>query len=273
MFISYNYDECILNRKIYPNIDSNPFEDCQQINFNNIESVNPSYSVKFYLVSCTIRENELGYFNYSYNNNNDPYKFKLFYYLCEIRFYLDAIIYKLDKAKYPLLRIKDLTLPNDENLDIQNSEFILIADVEGSISGFNSNITQFFVFIDIENNNIKKTYELSCEPNNIKTISNFKIKCKFFSPNKNTINYDSVTLYPYAHQLDTQPYELIISKSITKKNEYKNDTDTDTYTDTFFRPNIKKSSGSGISGGGIAGIVIGGAAVIALIIIILACDK
>ena len=221
LFISYNCDECVLNRKIYPNIDSNPFEDCQQINFNNIESSNPFYSVKFYLVSCTIRENELGYFNYSYNNNNDPDKFYIFYYLCGLRLYLNAIIYKLDKTKYPLLRIKDLTLPNGENLDIQNSEFILTADVEGSISGFNSSNNLFFVFIDIENNNVKKTYELSCETNNIKIIRNYTIKCKFFSNNKNTTNYDSVTLYPYVHQFDTQPYEVIISKSITKKKNIK----------------------------------------------------
>ena len=267
LIMSYNCDECVFKCNIYPNSDSNPFEDCKQINFNNLESRYSYYYDNIYLVSCTIKENEIGYFNYSYNNYNDS--LMRHDNICGIRYIMRATIYKLDKTKYPLLRIKDFILPNYNYLDIKNSEIILMADVEGSISGFTSNDNLFFVFIDIENNNNKKTYELYCRPNDIKIISNYTIKCKFNSDKNNKIKYDSVILYPYAHQYDSQPYEVIISKSIQKINE--NDEIED--EDENIQPFIKKSSGSSISGGAISGIVIGGGVVIALIIILIICLK
>ena len=56
LIMSYNCDECVFKCNIYPNADSNPFEDCKQINFNNLESTNEDYyNRKIYLVSCTIR--------------------------------------------------------------------------------------------------------------------------------------------------------------------------------------------------------------------------
>ena len=244
---------------IYPNVNSNPLEGCKQINFNNSESKHPYYYKKIYLVSCTIRENEIGYFNYSYNNNNDS---KIIYdNICGIKNSIDAIIYKLDKTKYPLLRIKDFILPNDYYLDIQYSEIILMADVEGSISGFTSTNNLFYVFFDIENNDKKKTYELYCTPNDIKIISNYTIKCKFNSNNKNKISYNSVILYPYVYQYDTQPYEVIISKRIQKLNE--------TNIDKSIKLFLKRSSDSGLSVGEISGIVIGAVAVLAVFIIII----
>ena len=269
LIMSYNCDECVFKCNIYPNSDSNPFEDCKQINFNNLESRYSYYYDNIYLVSCTIKENEIGYFNYSYNNYNDS--LMRHDNICGIRYIMRATIYKLDKTKYPLLRIKDFILPNYNYLDIKNSEIILMADVEGSISGFTSNDNLFFVFIDIEKNNNKKTYELYCRPNDIKIISNYTIKCKFNSDKNNKISYDSVILYPYAHQYDSQPYEVIISKSIQKINE--NDEIEDEDEDENIQPFIKKSSGSSISGGAISGIIIGGGVVIALIIILIICLK
>ena len=264
LIMSYNCDECVFKYNIYPNSYSNAFEDCQQINFNNLESDNIYYHKNFYLVSCTIKEKEIGYFNYSYIDNNQDSNL-LYDNSCGIRYYINAIIYKLDKTKYPLLRIKDFILPNDYYLDPQYSVFNLTADVEGSISGFTSTSNEFYVFIDIENNNIKKTYELYCKPNIITIIDNYIIKCYFYSNNKNKISYNSVTLYPYVHQYDTQPYEVIISKSITKINE--ND-------DENIKPIIKRSSsGSGLSGGSISGIGIGAVAIILVIIIIVIFTK
>ena len=266
LIMSYNCDECVFKYNIYPNIDSNPFEDCKQINFNNLESNNSYYYyTNIYLVSCTIKEKEIGYFNYSYNNNNNSRM--LYDNICGLRYPIQATIYKLDKTKYALLRIKDFILPNDYYLDVQNSEIILLADVEGSIYGFTSPYNLFYAFIDIENNGNKKTYELSCRPNDIKIISNYTIKCKFNSDKNNKISYNSIILYPYVHQYDTQPYEVIISKSIQKINENEEDEDED------IKPFVKKSSDSGISGGVISIIAIGGGVVIALIIILIICTR
>jgi hypothetical protein len=268
LIMSYNCNECVFKYNIYPNADSNPFEDCKQINFNNLESKHSYYYDNIYLVSCTIRENEIGYFNYSYNNNNNSGM--LYDNICGLSYFMEATIYKLDKTKYPLLRIKDFILPNDYYLDVQNSEIILLADVEGSIYGFTSTNNLFYVFIDIENNGNKKTYELSCRPNDIKIISNYTIKCKFNSDKNNKISYNSVILYPYAHQNDSQPYEVIISKSIQKINENEEDEDED----EDIKPFVKRSSSdSGISGGAISVIAIGGGIVVALIITLIICTK
>ena len=51
----------------------------------------------------------------------------------------------------------DFKIPKEDSFD-DSSVFTLIADVEGSISGFTSNSEQFYVFIDISYNNLKKTY-------------------------------------------------------------------------------------------------------------------
>ena len=263
LIMSYDCDECVFKYNIYPNSYSNAFEDCQQINFNNLESEQSYYQKKFYLVSCTIREKEIEYFNYSYIDSSNDIKM-LYDNSCGIKYYIDAIIYKLDKTKYPLLKIKDFILPNDDYLS-QYSEFILTADVEGSISGFTSFDNTFYVFIDIENNNIKKAYELYCKPNNIIIISNYTIRCFFNYNYENKISYNSVTLYPYVHQIDTQPYEVIIPKSIKKINENdegENDEDEND-EDEDIKPIPKSSSSSGLSGGVIAGIVIGVVAFIA----------
>ena len=207
---SYNCEECIFNYKIYPNFKaSTPFENCQKINFNNLER-----NYKYYLVSCTINENELKYFDYYYNDANNAVM--AYDRLCGVKTKMDATIYKLDKTKYPVLRIKHFKIPNEDSFD-NDSVFTLIAAVEGSISQFTSNTHQFNVFIDIYNKTTNKTYELYCKPKDIKIISNYSINCYFVQTIKR-INYDKVILYPYSHQLDSQPYEIIISNKISGNN-------------------------------------------------------
>lgn len=206
LIVSYLCDECIFKTNIYPNFKATkPFDDCKQINFNDLE-----LGIKYYLVSCSIKENELNYFDYSYNNgDNSLMSFDRF---CNKRFKINATIYLLDKTKYPLLRVKAFIIPDEDTLD-NDSIFTLIADVEGSVSGFTSNNNYFYVFIDIINNNKNKTYELYCRPNYIKIISNYTIYCYFKQDTlKSRISYDTIILYPYTHQLDTQPYEIIIPK-------------------------------------------------------------
>ena len=221
LLMSFNCDECKFKYNIYPTLYLNRFKECEQINFNNLESKNSYFSKKFYLVSCSIQENEIEYFKYSYKNNSDS---KMgFDMTCGRRYYIDAVIYKLDKTKYPLLRIKDFILPSDDYLDIEHSEFKLIADVEGSTSGFTSTNNLFYIFIDIENNDTMKSYELYCKPNDIKIKRNYKIICKFNSNSKKKISYNNVILYPYVHQFDTQPYEVIISKNIIKNKNERNE--------------------------------------------------
>jgi len=251
LIVSYLCDECIFKTNIYPNFKATkPFDDCKQINFNDLE-----LGIKYYLVSCSIKKNELNYFDYSYNNgDNSLMSYDRF---CNKRFKMNATIYLLDKAKYPLLRVKDFIIPDEDTL-VEESIFTLIADVEGSVSGFTSINNLFYVFIDIVNNNKKKTYQLYCMANNIKIISNYKIYCSFLKGSlKNSISYENIILYPYTHQIDTQPYEIIIPKAF--QIEKPNDSED---LPQLINPSKKKSSGSWLSLGAITGIVIGAAAVL-----------
>ena len=261
---SYNCEECLFKTKIYPNLKASfPLQNCQKINITNLER-----NYKYYLVSCVINENELNYFDYSYNNENNAVM--AYDKLCGVKTKIDATIYKLDKTKYPVLRINDFKIPKKDNFD-NGSEFTLIADVEGSISGFTSSSEQFYVFIDISYNNQIKTYELYCTPKDIKIVKNYEINCHFVQI-VNLINYDYVILYPYSYQLDTQPYEIIISKTfyVDKQNnqtDYNTDNtdNTDDYDDSDdFIPciNCSSSSGSGLGAGWIVLIVLGGIAVV-----------
>lgn len=231
---SYNCEECIFKTQIYPNFKATtPFKNCQKINFNNLER-----NYKYYLVSCTINENELKYFDSSYNNENNA--FMAYDRLCGVKTKIDATIYKLDKTNYPVLRIKDFKLPDNDFFD-NDSVFTLIADVDGSISGFNSNSDNSFnAFIDIQNNNTNKTYELYCTPKDIQIKINSTINCRFIQA-INKIFYDNVMLYPYSYQLGSQPYEIIISKAMNAKNQ------TNEEDDPKPIPPYKSSSSSSFS--------------------------
>ena len=250
---SYNCEECLFRNKIYPNlVASTAFENCKQINFNNLER-----NYKYYLVSCTINENELRYFDYSYNNGNNA--FMAYDRLCGLKTKIDATIYKLDKTKYPLLRIKDFKLSDEDFFD-KESLFTLIADVEGSISGFTSNDNQFNIFIDIYNNSVK-SYELNCNPKDIQIKINYTINCHF-NQKINKIEYNKVMLYTYYYQLDSQPYEVIIPKNFyaIKNNQ------TDEDDPKPFRPS-SSSSGSKWWIYVIVAVVV----IIAIVVIALSC--
>ena len=241
-FFSLFCDECIFKSNIYPNLNaSKPFEDCKQINFNSYVE-----NIKHYFVSCNIKKNELNYFDYSYNNaDNSLMSFDMF---CGRKFIMNATIYLLDKSKYPLFRVKDFILPNEDLLDIK-STFTLIADIEGNIFGFFSDNLLFYVFIDIVNGNKYKTYELYCIPNNNITFNDYKISCNFLTGTSiSSTSYDSIILYPYTYQFDTTPYEVIIEKSIQKDYDSVLDDDDDP------QPIRRRSSASGLSSQVVVGI-------------------
>ena len=68
-------------------------------------------------------------------------------------------------------------------------------------------------------------------------------------------------LYPYSYQLDTQPYEIIISKAIyvdKQSNQSDNNTDNTDDNDDDPVPFPPSSSSSGLGVGWIILIVIGG---------------
>lgn len=205
LFVSFFCDECKFKSNIYPNVKaSKPLEDCKQINFNELNFGDLNY----YLVSCSIKNSELNYFDYSYNNgDNSLMAFDRF---CGKKFAMNATIYLLDKTKYPLFRVKDFILPNEDLINIK-SEFTLIADIEGNIYGLSPDLLVFYVFIDIVNGNKYKTYELYCRPSSTVKKNNYKIPCHFLTDSSiKSTSYDNIILYPYTYQFDTTPYEVII---------------------------------------------------------------
>lgn len=205
LFASFYCDECKFKSNIYPNVKaSNPLEDCKQINFNDMD-----WDINYYLVSCSIKKNELNYFDYSYNNgDNSLMAFDTF---CRKKFAMNATIYLLDKTKYPLFRVKDFILPKEDLINIK-SEFTLIADIEGNMYGFSPNNIWFYVFIDIVNGNKYQTYELYCRPSSTVKKNNYEITCHFLTDSSiKSTSYENIILYPYTYQIATTPYEVIIN--------------------------------------------------------------
>ena len=55
---------------------------------------------------------------------------------------MDAFVHKLDKSKYPIFRVNQLILTKDQNIG-NNSEFIILPNVEGGTSEVKNDINFF----------------------------------------------------------------------------------------------------------------------------------
>ena len=106
------------------------------------------------LIICELTENEILKFNKDTKVEID------YNYYCG---YIDSTytyVYKLDKTKYPVFRVKSAFL---ERVQIINyyTQFYLIADIEGSLSGFNKG-QMFAGFANIEYDNRNITHIIVC---------------------------------------------------------------------------------------------------------------
>ena len=191
--------------KIYPNEKfTTALSDCK---FIDIEIVKD-----YYLIYCKIKQNEINYFEY---DNNLPLAYDI---LCGHKERMDAIVHKLDKSKYPVFRVKQIILPQEQYIG-DNSKFIILANVEGGTSGVKADDNLFFSLINIKRNNQNYIDYLLCEIKYpVTIINNFKINCYLAgeSTNNNYLPYQDIYLTNYYYPVNvTSPFEVIIETNIT----------------------------------------------------------
>ena len=161
---------------------------------------------------CDINEEELNYFD-DYSTKSD--RKMLNRVRCGIHLYQDIITYRLDKDKYPIFRIKHFYA----SINQSSISTILLADIEGSISGYNENNNSFLIFVSVEIGNDSFYNNMICPVGNPKNLEkNFTIKCDFQFVHKNKI--DNVYLLPYYTIINLDyPFEVII-KDVMKNEDY-----------------------------------------------------
>ena len=205
---------------IYPNKKSTtPLSNCKAINISDAEVQS--------IVYCDLTKSEIDYFDSSL-----PLAYSV---LCGSKEQTSAIIHKLDKSNYPLYRVKRLVIPDEQYLQ-QYSEFIMIADIEGSVSGVdNNNNNTFGAIIDIKNGEESNIKFLHCEtPGSSSKKTNIELTCSILLDNSDkgrlTCNTNNVYLYPIYYPKTTyNPYEVRINDNLEYISENRYDPPSKVY--------------------------------------------
>ena len=202
--------------KIYINKNSTTYlKDCKPLKIDdNILGLD-------YILYCNINLDEIKYFENSKNSSDNYLTYDV---LCGGREIINAIVYKLDKEKYPVFRITKFIVSNNEY--IQNDvPFRLIADIEGSISHYKTEDNTFVVLVGLEYKDIKQTHFGVCHLNKLSSImNNYEILCGFVFDDEFKINYNNLYLYPYSYpNKNLDPFEVIIPDKIKCIVEMEND--------------------------------------------------
>ena len=206
---------------IYPNKKSTtPLSNCKAINISDAEVQS--------IVYCDLTKSEIDYFDSSL-----PLAYSV---LCGSKEQTSAMIHKLDKSNYPLYRVKRLVIPDEQYLQ-QYSEFIMIADIEGSVSGVdNNNNNTFGAIIDIKNGEESNIKFLHCEtPGSSSKKTNIELTCSILLDNSDlgrlTCNTNNVYLYPIYYPKKTYNlYEVRINDNLEYISENRYDPPSRVYT-------------------------------------------
>ena len=141
---------------IYPNINSTYYlSNCHNVSF-----------VDFDFVYCDIKQNEVDYF---YDMNDSNATSLVYNVLCGHMEEVSVIVYKLDISKYPVFKIKKFIAPQEKILTAQ-SKIIGVADIEGSITGYYSIQSIFYLYAYVEIQNHNYTSLIECQINKPRRI-------------------------------------------------------------------------------------------------------
>ena len=157
---SENHPNFISN--IYTNNDTKKLiKNCEAIKFDEYD-----------YIYCTISNDEISSFNQGNQNFSLVYDI-----LCGKKVEIPLYVHQLDKSKYPVLRVNQLILPEENYLD-ENSAFSLMVDIEGSISGFTATKSYFVLFIEVKYKNKINQLELICIIPRLSEIQkDFELEC------------------------------------------------------------------------------------------------
>ena len=195
---------------IYPNKDrTTPLSNCKIMRIYDVDVDS--------IVYCDLTKSEINYFDSSM-----PLAYSI---LCGSKEQTLAKIHKLDKSNYPLYRVKRLVIPDEQYLQI-HSEFIMIADIEGSVSGVDRNSNNTFgAIVDIKNGEESNLRFLHCvTPSSSSKKSNIELTCYILLDNSDVgmlkCNTKNVYLYPLAYpKITNNPYEVRINDNIEYTSE------------------------------------------------------
>ena len=164
------------------------------------------------LIVCDIKQSEVDYFQSFEEGDDSPMFYDIF---CGYKYYVFAWAYKLDTTKYPVFKIKKIIFPEKQVLT-EETEFTLIADIEGSISGYYDEVNYFYGFVDIEIEGVNYTALIDCYiylPD--KVMKNYEIYGYVYVDTDVDIPFDNVYLYPYNIPFEGYyPFEVYIKDMI-----------------------------------------------------------
>ena len=119
-YAPFSKEEIKFSNNIYVNFETKKkLKNCKKIKLSG----------NFYKY-CNISLDEINYFDIE--SNTWPLAYDI---LCGKKKEMHLIVHQLDKAKYPIFRMKYLILPSYNYL-YKNSTFTLIANMEGGLSEF-----------------------------------------------------------------------------------------------------------------------------------------
>ena len=164
-----------------------------------------------YIGFCEIEQDNLDFLKKSTNSI-------LYYYAyCGYNIKSDINVYLLDKTKYPIFRINQFFLPNNNYID-NETDIIINAYVEGSTKFYSNDDNQFYSLIDIEYSNENQTAIFICSAE-IPYIDNKKsnLTCHL---NNGEYEFNNLYLLPYSINYKmSSPFEVIIEQTIKAGDE------------------------------------------------------
>ena len=204
---SFIYDSAGIDQNMSPilTINSNkPLSNCQRT------SIALDERKTRFIAYCELQSDEI----YDFDEYPPQTEYQMINIgLCQYPNFMNIATFKLDKSKYPVLRVKNFII---SNILIENYySFSLLVDIEGSISDCTQDIIGFLFYIRVETNNVNTNEQLKCLFKNPKSIGkNYFITC-IFGYNESRDPFTNIYLLPYYSLLKFYyPIEVIIPNEI-----------------------------------------------------------
>ena len=130
-------------------------------------------------------------------------------YFCGQYIYMNFAVFKLDKAKYPVLKVTNFIISHTKMQKFYY--FNLTLNIEGSVSGCSDSQNNFIILVNVEKNNVNNTNVITCSIANPQIMKNYQMLCGLDSK----VEFDNIYLLPYYNLLQfNYPIEIIIKNEI-----------------------------------------------------------
>ena len=205
------FDEIDADKDYLPHIYANihaptPLSDCKRKILPNDEEGN------HYLVVCDLKEEEIAYFDdFSEENKNDI----VYDYLCGGKDITDLFVYKFNKTKYPVFKVKKAYLKDSDK--IKNETRLLLETVNIGVISEDFVPEYFLGYAFIENDKGNQTYHILCHTGTPRQAdSEYNMTCSIsINKEKGPKDYKNVYILPFTRVYDSAyPFEVLIDDII-----------------------------------------------------------